>query len=762
MAPVYPSTHKIYAYLNDVRTNISADLIGDIIGNDWGISGNGALDRVGSTGQLKFSLNNSTGKYTPGSLTALSGWDEGIALELELGFEGNLYLYRFYVESIKPPVKFQDIETKVTAVDWMKYATQHPIENPGALINKRGNDVLNEVLSLMPKQPQNINFDEGTNVFPVTFDTITSQTKAYDEAVKVSLSEIGYIYLIKDRQYGETLRFENARSRTGLRKLSSLPVSQASSGFLLQAGNSFYIRTPANDRIILNQVSNAVIDNVIMDVVSEYGNDVVNHFTAWANPRRVDTSNVVLFNLDSPIALGSGPLVEIKGTYADPAGGAQISGQNIIDPVLTTDYLVNSKEDGSGTNISTDLIFSSIQLGTEGFTVRVKNSNTSFNGWLTKFNVRGKGVYNYNPISALAKNQTSIDRRGTKTTTMTQKYKNNLYEARVFVEAEVNRNKDARVVLNAIRMCANTSAALMTAFLNLHPGDLTNIIIDKLNVDGHYYIQGVDNISISTGGIINFDWMLREALSLQSGLSPVAIEFNNGNYIDYGYLPQLRGNTQKTISVRVYYTSLNQTQSLISQTGASSDFTLWIGYSVTGKPVFEQRFADGAKGQWITTNDVLTALANQWVMITITYDGSSASNDPIFYINGSSVAITESVTPTGAISEAENSFLLGNYTFPDHEFQQAFWGKMKDVRIYNRALSAAEVTTLYNTGTVNNALVTDGLVFQGPNVRTSEYTEYVDEVLTIDQKLIDNIYGAVGTPNYNTIAGTAAPIGRAP
>ena len=124
MAPVYPSSHKVYAYLNNVRTDISADVIGDINGNDWGIMGNGPLDRVGNTGQLKFSLNNKTGKYTPGSLTALSGWDEGIAVELDLGFESNLYLYRFYVESIKPPVKYQDIETKVTAVDWMKYATE--------------------------------------------------------------------------------------------------------------------------------------------------------------------------------------------------------------------------------------------------------------------------------------------------------------------------------------------------------------------------------------------------------------------------------------------------------------------------------------------------------------------------------------------------------------------------------------------------------------------------------------------------------------
>lgn len=761
MAPVYPNTHKIYVYLNDVRTDISSDIIGDITGNDWGIIGNKPLDRIGRTGQLKFSLNNSTGKYTPGSLTALAGWDEGIALELELGFESNLYLFRFYVESIKPPIKFQDIVTQVVAVDWIKFATEHPIENPGALIDKKGNDVLNEVLLRMPIQPRNIDFDEGINIFPVAFDVSTSQTKAYDEFVKVALSEIGYVYEIYDRQYGETLVFENAQSRSGLRELSSVPVSQANSGYLLKP-DGFFIRTPANDKIILNQVSTAIIDNTIMDITSEYGKNVINHFTAWANPRRVDTSNVILFKLDSPIALGSGPEIEIKGTWADPAGGRSISAQDIIDPVITTDYLVFSEEDGSGTNISSSLVFTFKDFGSSGFTVKVIQSHPNFNGWLTSFQVRGHGVYNYNPIQAVAKNQTSIDRRGTTTETINQKYKNNLYEARVFVEAEVNREKNPRLVLNAIRMCANTSAALMTAFLNLHPGDLTNIIIDKLNVDGYYYIQGIDNISISAGGIIMYDWILREALSSQSGLSNIAVEFNTGNYVNYGYMPQLDNIEQKTISIRAYCTNLVGDAVLLSQYSTIGGSELLHSGSVLGKAVFAQQFT-GDNGQWRTTNDELSAKLNQWVMITITYDNSSASNNPVIYIDGSSVAVTEFETPTGiADNGTGNEFILGNLNYPDTGYAFNFTGKIKDVRIYDRILSAAEITTLYNSGTVNNALVTDGLVFQGPTVKTSEYDDYTDSTLTIDQKIIDNIFGAVGTPNVDLTQGTAAPIGRAP
>ena len=756
MPPVYPTSQRIYAYLNDVRTDISANVHGNIIMNDLGMTGNGPLDRLGAASQLKFVLNNPTGIYTPGSLTALSGWDEGIAVELALVYESNTYLYRFYVESIKPPTKYQDIYTQVTAVSWMKYAMEHPIENPGALIDKRGNDVLNETLALMPIQPQNLDFDEGINVFPVAFDVITSTTKAYDEMVKVAMSEIGYVYLIHDRQYGETLRFENARSRTGLRALSSVPVSQASSGYLLKPGSTDFIRTPSNDKIILNQVSDAVIDNTIMDITAEYGTDVINHFTAWANPRRVDTSFVILFQLDRAIALGSGPEIEIKGTYADPAGGAQISGQDIIDPVITTDYLVNSAEDGSGTNISTSLTFTYSQFGTEGFTVRVKNTDPDFNGWLTKFNVRGHGVYNYNPISIVARNQTSINQRGTKTAALTQKYKDNFYESGIFVRAEVDRNKNPRIILNAISMCANYSAALMTAFLNLHPGDLVNVDIDKYNIDGHYYIQGVDNVSISTGGIINFDWILRESLSLQSGLSPIAVEFGasgNTDAIDFGYLAPVSNLDQVTYAAWVYPTSAVAIIVMGHSSDAGAD---WVSVENAGTRVRLLSKHTGGQGWWDTTNNVIAL--NEWHHIVITYDVSTNNlAAPLIYVDGASVSVTEMNAPADAPKEDQTggNWMIGNTNTPSQPYDQSFFGKLKDLRVYNRILTAAEVTTLYNSGVVNSSLVTDGLVFQGLNVRTSEYADFVDATLTIDQRPIDNILGAVGTPR-------GAPIGRAP
>jgi hypothetical protein len=74
--------------------------------------------------------------------------------------------------------------------------------------------------------------------------------------------------------------------------------------------------------------------------------------------------------------------------------------------------------------------------------------------------------------------------------------------------------------------------------------------------------------------------------------------------------------------------------------------------------------------------------------------------------------------------------------------------------MYGRALTSVEATTLYNSGVQDDALVTDGLIFQGPCVRTKDYPLYEDETLTESLKVLDNVYGMVGTPH-------GSPIGRA-
>ena len=98
-------------------------------------------------------------------------------------------------------------------------------------------------------------------------------------------------------------------------------------------------------------------------------------------------------------------------------------------------------------------------------------------------------------------------------------------------------------------------------------------------------------------------------------------------------------------------------------------------------------------GFWLSTTALTLGV---WQHIAVTYDSSSASNDPIFYINGSAVGTTEVGTaPAGtAVSDAAQSLTIGN----NPTAARTFNGSIDEVRLYSRILSATEIAALYNSG----------------------------------------------------------------
>jgi hypothetical protein len=93
-------------------------------------------------------------------------------------------------------------------------------------------------------------------------------------------------------------------------------------------------------------------------------------------------------------------------------------------------------------------------------------------------------------------------------------------------------------------------------------------------------------------------------------------------------------------------------------------------------------------------------VAGAWYHIVATYDGSNAETGIELYVNGSlgTTAQTEFGTyeymPDGALT---NRLTIGAITtYPDNT--QYFNGRLDDVAIWNKELSGAEVTDLYNSG----------------------------------------------------------------
>ena len=109
-------------------------------------------------------------------------------------------------------------------------------------------------------------------------------------------------------------------------------------------------------------------------------------------------------------------------------------------------------------------------------------------------------------------------------------------------------------------------------------------------------------------------------------------------------------------------------------------------------------------GAWTTTNHDINF--DEWQHIAITYDGSSTSSNPIIYINGISVAVTEATTPVGSISDDTADLYIGNRSATDRSFN----GSMSSIALHSTAKSADEIYAIYSKGITYSESSESGLV----------------------------------------------------
>lgn len=140
--------------------------------------------------------------------------------------------------------------------------------------------------------------------------------------------------------------------------------------------------------------------------------------------------------------------------------------------------------------------------------------------------------------------------------------------------------------------------------------------------------------------------------------------------------------------------STTLTRQAVIALNASGTYTTTLGYSTSTSNL----------SCWSLTNTTIVSTpfpgVNQWIFIAYTFDGtthSMSTND------GSRTTATPTMAP-GAVSSVQ----IGSDSFSDVINS----GYIEDLRVYDRALSASEVSTIYNSGGTDYIL--DGLIFWLP------------------------------------------------
>lgn len=749
------TSYQLSMYLSGTWTDMTSYVIEGPITCEWGISGNSPFDRLAGTGSMQFVLNNTGGLFTPGGDSALAGFKLGVFVGLVLTYDGQTYK-RFFgkINDIQIEAGSHGVRrTFVTVLDWMDYAAKYPLQTLAIDTDKTADVALTTLVGLMPIAPQSRTFDTGTVTFPALFDTAGVNSVAYSEFAKLALSEWGYIYLKRDKDTGERLVFESSYHRNGLHPLTPVPLATSeSSALLMETEDVLLMET--GDAILFDELTTFTTDNTMSEMVVTYGGDIINRAVVTAYPKKVDTVAKVLYSLSSPMMIGSKQTITFKAGYTgDPAEGAAGAKVNaisstMISPTATTDYTMYTTPATGGSDLTANLTVTAA-YGTESVIYTLTNGSTSV-GYIRKLQARGYGIYAFNPIESVQESSASYTEYGFQSQNIDQKCNRDLIYGELAAKQILDDYKQPRPRVQSITFSANRSAAQMMAFLNLDVGDLIHVIEDQTNTNGYYYIQSV-SFSIDNGGLIMATYLLKLWLVFDLGLSLVGLEFANGttDSAKFGYLPQLINQDYRSVSAWIYPTSEVSDVRIIA--GAYSASGGWFLYT-TGQHVAFYQEAPTTAGAWGTTNHVLTDL-DTWYNVVLTRDCTVHDNLPKIYIDGVEVAVEEILHPGGDYNDETGAqFAIGNLDTAAHPLDYPFDGIIADVRYYGGRILTADEALRINNSWAHDA--STGLLFRGPAVRTSEAASlYIDQTLTTETKLIDGIYGAIGTI-------TGAPIGR--
>ena len=157
-----------------------------------------------------------------------------------------------------------------------------------------------------------------------------------------------------------------------------------------------------------------------------------------------------------------------------------------------------------------------------------------------------------------------------------------------------------------------------------------------------------------------------------------------------------------SFSLWVYFDSTGSTQSIITKGNYFTDAEYWIYRPNNGNinfRIYDNSTGDSFLGKYISGGAPL----NQWIHFTVTYDGSSLEGGIKIYKNGviGTMASSSGGSNYTAMENLAAPLQIGYHT----DSSIYISGKMRDVKIFDVELTAAQVLTEYGANNRTDDLI---------------------------------------------------------
>ncbi|MHC4867897.1 MAG: LamG domain-containing protein, partial [Planctomycetota bacterium] len=207
------------------------------------------------------------------------------------------------------------------------------------------------------------------------------------------------------------------------------------------------------------------------------------------------------------------------------------------------------------------------------------------------------------------------------------------------------------------------------------------------NLVGHWELDGDANDS---SVYANHGTLIGDTAWIAGRIGSGAIEFFDGEILvpDGNATPELRPSDEVTAATWAYYSTGQDNASRVVVKGADNAETYGIEIDNDDQFVSYVRDVNGNR----YNNDTDAIYRNEWMHLAVTYDGNSLKS----YRNGEEVGSQDDPNLSNlSLSQDTAGFAIGDRSDAN---DRRFEGKVDDVRVYNRALTAGEVGWLASDG----------------------------------------------------------------
>lgn len=378
-------------------------------------------------------------------------------------FGGWVSLFHGAVDSIHPRPRRESQYCYIRALDEMERLTSVTLYTYAtAQLPQASDDILGDILNYADVDAGRRQLDSGVTLIPDTWSPAIWGVQSTDEIHRLQDEEDGFIYVDGHGYW----RLENRSHRgTAPHTASLATIKDTDDG-----------TNPYFSELVWDDGADNIENMVFLRI---RGGTNQGAQTAWTLSEKPQFATS-----------------ETKDFLAESKDYDTVVGQ--VAPLENTDYDANTQQDGSGTDISSELTVShpnTADFNGKGTLIRVAFGATA--GYLTLLKLRTLNAFTYDdPVLLLAEDTTSKDTYGERLKTIEARWTREVDVALATVKSRRDRRKDPKTVLRIV--VPNGSKANLLLLLQRSVSDRVTVSYSDMGISEDFFVEG-HRIVVSEG-----------------------------------------------------------------------------------------------------------------------------------------------------------------------------------------------------------------------------------------------------------------------